>query len=122
MAKKNKTVKELALDFEVLSEKVKKLEDIAEISNVAVDMNKIEKIEDVLKAYDVQIENLNRLLEVQPQKHKKNEVESFKCKVCDANLKCKNDLKTHNHEKHPKVFKCKNCESHLKKVVTWNCT
>jgi hypothetical protein len=30
MAKKNKTVKELALDFEVLSEKVKKLEDVAE--------------------------------------------------------------------------------------------
>ena len=115
MAKKSKTVKELTIDFEVLSERVKKLEVFAEISNGAVNQKKIEKIEDVLKAYDVQIENLNKLLEVQPQKLKKNEVENFICKVCDENFKCKKDLKDHNHKKHSKVLKCKRCEKSFDK-------
>ena len=113
MAKKNRTVKELNVDFELLSERVKKLEERADKNNGDVEKSNTESIENVLKGYDEQIERLNRLLDVQtPTKENINpiEVQRFKCKVCNENLKCKNDLKEHMKEKHPKVYRCKDCE------------
>ena len=45
-----------------------------------------------------------------PIDDKKNNVQSFRCKKCDENLKCKIDLKKHVQDKHPKVYRCKKCD------------
>ena len=115
MAKKNKSVKELNLDFEALSERVKKLEGLTEKCDVGVEKNKIERIEDILKAYDEKIEKLNRLLEVQPPIDKDNEVQNFRYNVCGENLKSKIDFKKHIQENHTKVYGCKDCDNSFEK-------
>ena len=136
MAKKNKTVRELNLEFEILSERVKMLEGKSDTDKSSEAIGTIERIEAVCKSYDKQIEHLNKLLEkAETEKidaslkckdceeefgskvnlarhikehHKKVEVQ--KCRVCDAVLKSKSDLKKHIQEIHPKVYKCNICD------------
>ena len=125
MAKKSKTVKELYLEFELLSERIKKFEEKNKNNKCSEENNKIQMIENILKSYDDKTEHLNRILEQantemrqirldckvcedkqtskvileehmkdhKPIDDKKNNVQSFRCKKCDENLKCKIDLK-----------------------------
>ena len=60
MAKKNKTVKELNVEFELLSEKILKLE---ERNNISDGICGHEKIQLILEQYDEKIEHLSKQLE-----------------------------------------------------------
>ena len=80
MAKKNKTLKELNLEFDILSERVKMLEEKSDTNKGSEANSKIEQIEDVLKSYDKQIEHLNRLLE-KAESEKKTIIKRLKCKL-----------------------------------------
>ena len=62
MAKKNKTVRELNLEFEFLSERIKKLEEKEVEYHLNERKSKVEGIEEVLKSYDKKIEKLDKLL------------------------------------------------------------
>ena len=119
MAKKNKTIKELNLDFELLSERVNRLEeDKNEKRNTSECERKIERIGVVLKKYDEQIDHLKILLEegnavknVTADKKNEPEVQSFKCKVCAEMFDCTINLKKHIQKNHAKVYRCKRCEN-----------
>ena len=100
MAKKNKTVKELNLEFDILSERVKMLEEKSDTIKVSETNGKLERIEDVLKSYDKQIEHLNRLLEKAVTE--KNDA-SFNCNECAEEFGSKVYLEKHIKEHHKKV-------------------
>ena len=120
MAKKNKNVKELNLEFELLSERVKKLEQ-KDKNQVSEENVKIAGFEVILNSYDEKIKHLNRLLE--DGNSKRNQIDdnrslqNFRCKICDKNNKSKAELKKHVQEKHSKVYQCKNCKSSFVKSI-----
>ena len=63
MAKKQKTVRELNLEVELLSERVKKLEERDTTKNPSEEINnKVEEIERLLKVNDQKIKDLDHLL------------------------------------------------------------
>ena len=105
MAKKNKTVKELNVDFFLLAERVTKLEDAIENSEtLKTSERKIKLLEDNLKAYDDKIKDLENMLN--KSKEKVEGLEHKKCKDCGEIVKCKSELKEHIKKSHPKTFKC----------------
>ena len=104
-------MKELNLEFDILSERVKMLEEKSDTSKVSEANGKLERIEDVLKSYDKQIEHLNRLLEKAVTE--KNDA-SFNFHECEEEFGSKVNLERHIKEHHKKVevqnFKCRVCD------------
>ena len=82
MAKKNKTVKELDYEFEILSERIRKLEEKDNASNIQNEENRIEKIETMLKHYDEKIKHLDSLLEESNAKNLIKSQTDLRCRVC----------------------------------------
>ena len=104
MAKKTKTVKELNIEFERLSERILKLE---ERNNIIDDKSDHEKIEIILKQYDEKIEHLSKLLEERNLDNVRKSQTNFKCNVCGRKVVNKIELKEHITKEHPKSYKCK---------------
>ena len=71
MAKKQKTVKELNVEVELLSERLRKLEEKETTKNPCEESkNKVEEIEMLLKINDQKIKDLDKLLlKAQPKFH-----------------------------------------------------
>ena len=91
--KKNKTVKELNIEFELLSERVKNLEN--EGSTTFISKDKVESIEEIIKQYDDKIKHLDQLLNVAKKRETIDECESisgFKCNECGNCFERKPDL------------------------------
>ena len=59
MLNKNKTVKELNVEFELLAERVKKLEEKDASEDSGKVQEKLNGIEEILKSYDKKIGDLN---------------------------------------------------------------
>ena len=129
MAKKNKNVKELNLEFENLSERIKILEE-KDASNL-VTSDKVDGIEDILKQYDDKIKSLDELLkqaEIKKDEHliNKSKEQKVKCRDCGKEFDKKEFLKEHIKENHKQNFNCNFCqeifvkcsemEEHLKKM------
>jgi hypothetical protein len=110
---KNKTVKELNAEFELLAERVKKLEEKDTSEESGKVQEKLNGIEKILKSYDKKIGDLNREL---LQARKDNNIEKgeaskiIDCKVCNKTLKDKPDLKKHIKLMHPKTHWCESCD------------
>lgn len=110
MVKKNKTVKELNVEFEILSERVRKLEEKETSENTNKTKSQVEGIEDILKVYDEKIEKLDKMLEVKLKKNKDSEtLEKVRCKYCEVQFERRDLLKEHLQKKHPKNYKCDQC-------------
>ena len=104
MAKKAKTVKDLNLEIEMLSEKFKKFEEREREKDI-----KIQCLENTLKNLNDKIKNVEELLQVTQSKSIKEGKQS-NCKECGKIFSCKTDLTRHIKITHPKEFKCKICE------------
>ena len=140
MAKKHKTVKELNIEVENLSERLRKLEEKEETDDTKEDTKtKFDGIEDMLKGYDRKISELDRTLKEARSGKEELRINngnpiSFKCKDCDNIFANRNELRKHMRNLHPKVRSCKNCEEtfmdnwrlelHMKsheEIKTFNC-
>ena len=119
MAKKNKTVKELNVEFDLLSERIKKLEE-KDTKICSETRSKVEEIDDIIKGYDDKIEKLDKVLKAQSKQNPPQEASQevtdkspktgFKCEKCDKSLNSKKELKMHQQLIHPKRIKCQECE------------
>ena len=114
MAKKFKTVRELNLEVELLSERIRKLEEKDVTINLDEDTkNKIGELERLLKANDENIKK-NDILLVQAQSKLgesiKAKSDSYKCKECGKEVENKNILVKHIKKGHPKMLHCANCD------------
>ena len=96
MAKKHKTVKELNLEVENLSERLRKLEENEKRADHTDQTDtKIEDIENILRSYDKKIENLDKILTNFASKkdaEKLNDQVIYKCKECGRKFDNKNDF------------------------------
>ena len=113
MTKKNKTVKELNLEFELLEERVKQLEAKDTTENDLETEGKLKGIEEILKTYDDKIKDLDMVLKKSSDREnhdKIEEVKSLVCRVCGEKVRNKSQLKVHIREVHPKTYNCRNCE------------
>ena len=123
MTKKNKTVKELNLEFELLAERVTRLEskDATENNkNMERSEKKIKRFEDILRTYDDKINELDKLINQKTEirtNGKRGEEQSLDCRVCGEQFKGQKKLREHIKIKHPKVYACKECE--LTFSVSW---
>ena len=109
MAKKKKTVMELNLEFDFLSERIKKLEEKEVDKHLNETKGKVEGIEEVLKSYDKKIEQLDKLLkEGNKMKSNNDEIRAnkIKCNNCGTHFEDKPNLKDHITEVHPSKYKC----------------
>ena len=117
MAKKHKTVKELNLEVENLSERLRKLEENEKRADHTDQTDtKIEDIENILRSYDKKIENLNKILTDFASKkdaEKLNDQVIYKCKECGRKFDNKNDFSEHIKKTHPKMYNCKMCEENF---------
>ena len=107
MPKKNKTVKELNVELEFLTDRVRMLEDRAGLENMETNDKKFKGIEDILKTYDDKIKDLDELLRQGKAREIGEKIEklpNFKCKDCGEHFKKKIDLKLHRQNNHPKVY------------------
>ena len=113
MAKKNKTIKDLNLEFEILAQRVKKLEE--EKDSSAID--KIEGLEENIKMIDVKIHNLDRILK--EAENKKDEPrKTTKCRDCEQDFIDKVTLTRHIKTNHPRIYNCKQCGESF--AASWN--
>ena len=118
MAKKNKTVKELNVDFFLLAERVTKLEDAIEKSEtLKTSERKIKLLEDNLKAYDDKIKDLENMLN--KSKEKVEGLEHKICKDCGESVKCKSELKEHIKKSHQRLLNVIIVMKHLQKAGKW---
>ena len=111
MTKKNKTVKELNIEFELLSERVKNLE--SKDSTTSISKEKVDGIEEIIKQYDDKIKHLDQLLNVAKKRETSDECESisgFKCNECGNCFERQPDLKEHKKKNHQRVYRCNRCE------------
>ena len=114
MAKKFKTVREPNLEVELLSERIRKLEEKDVTINLDEDTkNKIGELERLLKANDEKIKKIDNLL-VQAQSKLEESIkaksDSYKCKECGKEVENKNILVKHIIKAHPKMLHCANCD------------
>ena len=116
MAKKQKTVRELNLEVELLSERMKKLEERDTTKNPSEEINnKVEEIERLLKVNDQKIKDLDHLLLQAQSKLNKSvkkisESNKFECKECCKEFESKNKMSDHIKKNHSQTKKCKFCE------------
>ena len=108
MVKKNKTVKELNVEFEMFSERIQKLEEKSS-KNISDTISKPNGIEDILKVYDDKIEELEKILKAGNQNQEVITANVLKCKNCEKHFVKKDELKEHLKTIHPKDFKCDQC-------------
>ena len=110
---KKKSVKELNAEFELLAERVKKLEEKDASEDPDKVQEKLNGIEEILKRYDKKIGDLDR--ELLKARHD-NKIEKGKDskridgEVCDKTLKVNTNLKEHTKPMHPKTYECKICD------------
>ena len=110
---KKKSVKELNAEFELLAERVKKLEEKDASEDPDKVQEKLNGIEEILKRYDKKIGDLDREL---LQARHDNKIEKGKDskridgEVCDKTLKVNTNLKEHTKPMHPKTYECKICD------------
>ena len=110
---KKKTVKELNAEFELLAERVKKLEEKDASEDPGKVQEKLNGIEEILKSYDKKIGDLDREL---LQARQDNNIEKGKDskridgEVCNKTLKDKPNLMEHIKPMHPKTYECENCD------------
>ena len=113
MAKKNKTVKELNLEFELLSERVKVLEEKECSEKLTETNNKVDVLEEAIKVYDEKIKELDKILKAGSKNSDSNGTlmtDKVKCKHCGEHLKSQKFLKEHLKNIHPKNYNCKHCD------------
>ena len=143
---KNKTVKELNLEFEALAERVKKLEskdttenvDDSDTDTVIRRMKEtLQTYEDKIKDVDTKLGKLDDILSKTKSGNWENinmDSENTKCKECEKSFSSKKILIEHIRRIHPKVYECKICEDtfveswrlelHMKsheEMTTFNC-
>jgi len=110
---KKKSVKELNAEFELLAERVKKLEEKDASEDPGKVQEKLNGIEEILKSYDKKIGDLDRELF---QARHDNNIEKGKDskridgEVCNKTLKDKPNLMEHIKPMHPKTYECENCD------------
>ena len=110
---KKKTVKELNAEFELLAERVKKLEEKDASKDPDKVQEKLNGIEEILKSYDKKIGDLDREL---LQARHNNNIEKGKDskridgKVCNKTAKGKPNQKEHTKPMHPKTYECEICD------------
>jgi hypothetical protein len=117
MAKKQKNVKELNLEVELLSERLRKLEEKETTKTPFEDTeNKVDKIERLLNINDQKIKDLDKLLlKAQPKESGRQTINpnKFNCKECGKEFVSKNRMSDHIRKTHHKVRKCDNCDDKL---------
>ena len=96
MAKKTKTVKDLSIEVEILSEKFRSLEE-----KVSEKDEKIKTMENIIKRNEEKIMELDKML-TENKKKPKNQKAHFYCKECGKSLTNKYDLTMHIRKIHPK--------------------
>ena len=119
ITKKNKTVKELNVEFELLSERILKLE---ERNNRSDGKSDHEKIELILKQQDEKIEHLSKLLEEGNAYNLRKSQMNCKCNLCGKEFVNKIELKEHIKKDHPKNYKCNICNKNFEKAGRWSLT
>ena len=102
---------ELNAEFELLAERVKKLEE--KDASEAPDKVKLNGIEEILKSYDKKIGDLER--ELLQSRHDNNiekdkDAKGIDGEVCDKTLKGKPNLKEQTKPRHPKTYECEFCD------------
>ena len=113
---KNKTVKELNLEFEALAERVKKLESKDTIENVDdsdTDTVTLQTYEDKIKDVDTKLGKLDDILSKTKSGNWENinmDSENTKCKECEKSFSSKKILIEHIRRIHPKVYNCNCCD------------
>ena len=106
-------MKELNAEFELLAERVKKLEEKDASGDPGKVQEKLNGIEEILKSYDKKIGDLDREL---LQARQDNNIEKGKDSkridgnVCDKTSKVKPNLNEHKKPMHPKTFECEICD------------
>ena len=110
---KKKTVKELNAEFELLAERVKKLEEKDASKDPDKVQEKLNGIEEILKSYDKKIGDLDReLLQARHNNNIEKGMDSKRIdgKVCDKTAKGKPNQKEHTKPMHPKTYECEICD------------
>ena len=116
MAKKQKTLKELNLEVESLSERLKTLEEKDTTKNPSEDTkNKVEEVERLIKINDQKIKDLDRMLlqaqsKLDESDKKKSDINKLNCKECGKEMESKNSMSDHIRKHHPKLHNCDNCD------------
>ena len=109
---KKKSVKELNAEFELLAERVKKLEEKDASEDPDKVQEKLNGIEEILKSYDKKIGDLDREMLARHDNNieKGKDSKRIDGEVCDKTLKVKPNLKEHTKPMHPKTYDCKICD------------
>ena len=113
---KKKTIKDLVVEIDSLTNRVKLLEEvikksefIEKVNSVCKNINKIENIEPLVQNVDKNEDLMTNKNQNDPIK--KNQVlRSFMCKDCKIMFNEKHKLKEHMKMNHPKIIHCKDCE------------
>ena len=106
MPSKKKTVKELNLEVEMLTERVRKLEEKDATEKESDSSVKLNGIEEMLKTYDKKIDALDKALN--QAKHNTliernaEEKKKMSCRVCKREFEDKITLKEHIKQQHPR--------------------
>ena len=112
MTNKKKTIKELTVDLDRMSERVLKLERLVVEYNINEVTEKIDKFETLIKGYDKKIKNTkDGGLNGKSHGFRKT------CNNCGLVLVEGNSIQKHKKEKHGLTFKCKLCK--LTFVESW---
>ena len=113
MSKKNKTIKELNLEFEILAQRVKKLEEEKDSSAI----EKIEGLEENIKMIDVKIHTLDKILK--ETKNKRDEPrKTIKCRDCEKDFIDKGTSTRHIKNNHQRSYNCKQRDESF--AASWN--
>ena len=112
---KKKTIKDLAYDTNLMSERILKLERMVVSFNINEITEKLDNNEVTIKVYEKKIKDLNEIVNnSQNNKHSP----TFKCKLCDQtfskSFKMEEHLKTHTNAD---VVNCSICDKEF--VVKW---
>ena len=110
---KKKSVKELNAEFELLAERVKKLEEKDASEDPGKVQEKLNGIEEILKSYDKKIGDLDReLLQARQDNNTEKGKDSKRIdgEVCNKTLKDKLNLKKRIKPMHPKTYECEICD------------
>ena len=139
MATKKKTVKDLAEDMHLLTERVSKMESTMTIRNFSEIREKINYLENIIKVYDMKIRKLDNLTKessiVNSASENIKSLNNIVCRVCGEIFRGREDLLKHQSEHHGQTFKCIMCdqvflasfkmEEHMKShrdVSTYKCS